>query len=444
MTARYKKLFSNIGCILLLTGGLLTTNSSTVFADETSDISQSDLSRLESMGNLTKVRTSDPLYPLIHVIIGLQDNVDKTILQAEQAEQLASDAKVAAKKASFAASVSNIKYRHSNRILNQWAASLYTTSGWGSPDLVELIATSLANPSDVNDTHKWLEQANILKQKQIINTAVLKKLADEQVIKADSAAKSAAAAAKIAVTKRDLANEALLAAQIELNTILGQQLDHQMIVGATGCPIRVPDNTIRASRYINFVKLCEDSVAQASTPQAALAIKYAFRALGAPYACDSIGREAAFMYDCSSLVMRAYSVGAGLSSMYKKRIPSTQQLVPWHGGNLAPWALDTAPDEAKPGDLVLYDTGMAISRHVVMLLADNMMIHTSMCGDVVNVTNFWGFKTTFKGKYLGTRHIDPDKAQDPNWSFTQNPNNEIIGDAGTAVEIPIELPVIGD
>ncbi len=166
----------------------------------------------------------------------------------------------------------------------------------------------------------------------------------------------------------------------------------QQFIGPDGCPLATPDGTLRdGSASIGAGRLCADSVTWATTPQAALAIKAAFGMLGAPYACGGVGRSDPYRFDCSSLVSRAYAVGAGLPTSGAAWAPSTRDMVPWDGVRLASWASYVSPMDARPGDLVLYDTGGSTYRHVVMLLADGYMLHTNHCGDVAHVAKFRGF-----------------------------------------------------
>ena len=180
----------------------------------------------------------------------------------------------------------------------------------------------------------------------------------------------------------------------------------QTLITAAGCPKAVPAGTLRdGSETVTAFTLCRDSVKQAATPQAALAIQAAFRMLGAPYACKGVGRMDPFRFDCSSLVSRAYYLGAGLETAGASWAPSTRDMVPWDGVALAGWASYVAPTFVRPGDLVLYDTGGAAYRHVVMYLADGYMLHTNSCGDVAHVSAFTGFGTSPGHAFLVARRV---------------------------------------
>lgn len=184
----------------------------------------------------------------------------------------------------------------------------------------------------------------------------------------------------------------------------------QTVVGKDGCPKAVLDGTVPAD--INVKQLCKFAVKRAVTPQAAVAIKYALLRLGAPYACEGIGRLDPWRYDCSSYVSRAYSEGAGLGTAGDGWAPSTRNMVPWDGAALDPHYAIIQADKLKPGDLVLYDTcptGETCSyRHVVMYLGPMveggvpMMAHTNGCGLVAHVEPFYG---TDVANYLGSRRV---------------------------------------
>lgn len=201
----------------------------------------------------------------------------------------------------------------------------------------------------------------------------------------------AAASSDSALSSAEIARTAQEAADAKrAQATLGAQ------AGPEGCPTASPGGTLRSgAESIGAYQLCADSVAQAPTEAAAKAIKWAFSKLGAPYACGGEGRMEAFRFDCSSLVSRAYYEGAGIGTAGDSWAPSTRDMVPWDGAALGRWYSYVAPADARPGDLILYDTGGSTYRHVVMLLADGFMLHTNSCGDVAHVTAFWGFDSRF-------------------------------------------------
>ena len=184
----------------------------------------------------------------------------------------------------------------------------------------------------------------------------------------------------------------------------------QTVISKDGCPKAVLDGTIPVD--VKVKKLCENAVKNAPTPQAAVAIKWALIRLGAPYACEGIGRLEAWRYDCSSYVSRAYSEGAGLRTAGKDWAPSTRNMVPWDGVPLDQHYAPIPPAEIKPGDLVLYDTcppgETCAYRHVVMYLGPMekggvpMMAHTNGCGLVAHVEPFRG---TDAANFLGVRRV---------------------------------------
>ncbi len=178
----------------------------------------------------------------------------------------------------------------------------------------------------------------------------------------------------------------------------------QVAVGVDGCPtVDVPATLRDGAEVFGAAKLCRAAVLQAATPQAALALTWAFQHLGAVYACKGVGRMEPWRADCSSFVSRAYADGAGLATAGTSWAPSTRNMVPWDGVALDPHYAYVAPAALRPGDLVLYDTcpqGGCPYKHVVMYLGSpdggrtRWMLHTNACGDVAKVTRFWGFPTT--------------------------------------------------
>lgn len=199
---------------------------------------------------------------------------------------------------------------------------------------------------------------------------------------------------------------------------------------ADGCPRTSIDSTLRdGASAIGAEKLCHAAIAAAATPQAALAIGWAFRHLGAAYACGGAGRMLPFRADCSSFVSRAYAEGAGLSTASLYDAPSTRDMVPWGGAGLDRHYAYVAPTDIEPGDLVLYNTcpasGSCAYRHVVMYLGTvdghAWMVHTSSCGDVAHVSAFWGFGSTGHAPFLVARRVvptagDPVHAGPPTWT----------------------------
>ncbi len=213
---------------------------------------------------------------------------------------------------------------------------------------------------------------------------------------------AARAAEAAAVTANDAAQAALSAIDAQLSAL--DIMPPQVAVGPDGCPTENIVTTLRGgAEAIGAAALCRKAVAQAATPQAALAITWAFQHLGASYACGGAGRLLPFRADCSSFVSRAYHEGAGLATAGEGWAPSTRTMVPWDGAALDPHYAYVAPGGLRAGDLVLYDTcpqGGCAYKHVVMYLGSPdggrtfWMIHTNACGDVAKVEPFWGFPTS--------------------------------------------------
>ncbi|MCO6009160.1 C40 family peptidase [Actinoallomurus purpureus] len=149
----------------------------------------------------------------------------------------------------------------------------------------------------------------------------------------------------------------------------------QQTVGPDGCPENAPSNTLLGgSDKIGIHKLCVDSVAQARTPQAAMAVKWALTSLGWPYTQNIPARTTGKSADCSSFVSRAYRDSGAIPNLFHGNAPITTTFreVPW--GHQIPFS------EAKPGDLVEPESG-----HVVMHLADGYNVQESTWGEVSHV-----------------------------------------------------------
>lgn len=212
---------------------------------------------------------------------------------------------------------------------------------------------------------------------------------------------AARAAVTLAQSRLDTARIAL--ATLDVRLVELDAAAPQVAVGVDGCPTADVPATLRdGADALGAGRLCRSAVRQAATPQAALALTWAFQHLGAAYACKGAGRMTPWRADCSSFVSRAYAEGAGLRTAGEAWAPSTRDMVPWDGVALDPHYSYVAPDALRPGDLVLYDTcpqGGCPYKHVVMYLGSpdggktRWMLHTNACGDVAKVTAFWGFPT---------------------------------------------------
>ena len=210
----------------------------------------------------------------------------------------------------------------------------------------------------------------------------------------------------LAKTKKQLKKD-----QKELQRLIAAAAP-QTVVGGNGCPKSVLDGTVPEG--VNIKQLCNLAVRTSATPQAAFAIKWALVRLGAPYACEGIGRLDPWRYDCSSYVSRAYAEGAGLKTAGSGWAPSTRNMVPWDGAALDPHYAVIPPKKIRPGDLVLYDTcpdgETCPYRHVVMYLGPAepggapLMAHTNACGDVAHISTFTG---TDAANFLGVRRVIP-------------------------------------
>lgn len=146
----------------------------------------------------------------------------------------------------------------------------------------------------------------------------------------------------------------------------------QTSVDAAGCPTSAPSGTLRGkASKIGINKICADSVAAAPTPEAARAIKFALRNLGAPYSQPK--RMQNGYYDCSSFVMRSYNA-AGLKVLEGGWAPNTYAI------QNKRWAKRISFSSRKPGDLTYPFQG-----HIAMTLAHGLKVHTNRPGDVSHV-----------------------------------------------------------
>jgi cell wall-associated NlpC family hydrolase len=206
----------------------------------------------------------------------------------------------------------------------------------------------------------------------------------------------------------------------------------QIEIGTDGCPTTVLDGVAPAG--VDLHALCVRAVLAAPTVQAALAVQWALGRLGAPYACEGIGRLDPFRFDCSSFVSRAYSDGGGIATATDTWAPSTRNMVPWDGKSLDDHYVPVEPDQIRPGDLVLYDTcpsdgSSCPYRHVVMFLGHltkggpAYMAHTNKCGGVAHVEEFTGIDDP---TFLGVRRVLPSVGEQPQWRLPSEAPTAII------------------
>lgn len=355
---------------------------------------------------------SDGLPAAVGELLDLRLDAQEAINEAEIARVVAERARVSARTARFTATVARLRARHARDILERWAAGLYRNE-IGVNAYVDVLETGIMSPERTPDVAHWLGLVGKQRESAIDEAARLVESAEKFERLAYQSFEKAQQAEEYANIRRAKADVILESTETALRAAVGDDFKHQLTIGPDGCPTSAPGGSIRSGLPAEIARLCARSVALAPTPEAALAIKYAFRTLGAEYACDGIGRNLPMRYDCSSLVARAYAEGAGLLTATETWIPTTRNLLPWDGVSQAAWARTIEPDEALPGDLVLYDTEHLASRHVVMLLADGHMLHVAACGDISHVTGFWGYQDGTGYRYLGVRRVDPILARDP-------------------------------
>jgi cell wall-associated NlpC family hydrolase len=284
------------------------------------------------------------------------------------------------------------------------------------------VSAMLGAPDD------FLSQVDTARNQDLAAGLVVDRAADDDTAAALARASAMAArtlvdgaAATVRTARTDVAaaRRALKTAESGLAALAS--VAPQTQIGPDGCPRTDVAGTLRGgAEAVGARRLCRAAVAGAATPQAALALQWAFSRLGAAYACGGAGRMLPGRMDCSSLVSRAYHEGAGLGVAGSTWAPSTRDMVPWDGVALDPHYAPVPTSRLAPGDLVLYDTGGATYRHVVMYLGmtskggQHWMLHTNSCGDVAKVEPFWGFPTTGSHTFLVARrvqHLPTDPAR---------------------------------
>ena len=361
---------------------------------------------VQELPGMSMISISNPVYSF-HLAVSLaRKAMQEATLFKSTVELLLVEEENRLYEAMFEATVAKAKADHAGKISRQWALDLLISQESLDRGLADMLAFSPRDPSSSQDLSLWVEQISEYRETQHI--ALTMEVAGYLLDIKEAQNRYALAKGLLEQASVNLENslQSVENAQESLDIILGQKMSYQTVVAPDGCPVEVPYGTLR--EYEGTVwGLCARSVAQAPTPQAALAIKYAFRALGADYACDDMSRYAAFSYDCSSLVARSYGTGAGMPILDTIRTLSTRQMVPWGGGELVSWLTPVPEDMALPGDIVLYDTFKVDTRHVVIMLADGMMLHTDSCEDVAHIRKFWGFANSYYYDYLGSRRIIP-------------------------------------
>jgi cell wall-associated NlpC family hydrolase len=190
------------------------------------------------------------------------------------------------------------------------------------------------------------------------------------------------------------------------NAVNGPEFTAITSLDRNGCPTIAPTNAIENIDPAELNNACQTAINQPGiTPDARNAIQWAFTRLGAPYACDGVGRENVWQFDCSSYVARAYADGAGIDTHTNGWPQSTHTMLA-NEHDYAP----IEPDKIQPGDLALYDTcpegETCAYNHVVLYLGNingtPMQLHTNTCGTPAKLTPFWGTVDSDKGKYLKT------------------------------------------
>jgi len=284
---------------------------------------------------------------------------------------------------------------------DEGVANLATVMTLGPDGMLERLYNLRAMRGAATSVVRTAEQAEVaLQAARVTRTTALERL--RASIDAHDAADL-----DLRRTKRELVNAEAQLARLGL-------VAPQVEVGPEGCPTSDVPATLRdGAELVGAQALCTTAIRRAATPQAALAITWAFQHLGAAYACGGTGRMLPFRADCSSFVSRAYAEGAGLATAGADWAPSTRNMVPWDGVALDRHYAKVSPAALRPGDLVLYDTcpqGGCPYKHVVMYLGHDAdgsewMLHTNSCGDVAKVERFWGTGSTASRTFLVARRV---------------------------------------
>lgn len=164
----------------------------------------------------------------------------------------------------------------------------------------------------------------------------------------------------------------------------------QTDIDSSDCPtddVPIPEQSMKGGSYeFGMQTLCENSVAQARSPEAAMAVKWMLNRVGVFWYSQERRNEEGFA-DCSSSIARAYQEGAGLN-LYPE---GTNAWVTWTfsgrpgPGVVSPKGLVRVPaSELRPGDAYLPDDG-----HIVMVLSDGFIVHASMDGTPIMVQQFY-------------------------------------------------------
>jgi cell wall-associated NlpC family hydrolase len=348
------------------------------------------------------------------------------------AQRAQAEARIAAQRATVDASTAALVALESDRAVAAARAVLLRSASERAVDVVQDVARDLYQQGDAglgalataltSGPDGLLERLDNIRNVRRAATSVVVEV--EQIKLEAARAEAQLAAAETAIAQatarhtqlvRDLAAATVELAEIDAELAEIGSVPPQTVIGPDGCPVENVPGTLRdGADVIGAAALCRSAVKQAATPQAALAITWAFSRLGSAYACGGAGRMLPWRMDCSSFVSRAYAEGAGLRTAGDTWAPSTRNMLPWDGVSLDPHYAYVAPQALRAGDLVLYDTcpgGGCPYRHVVMYLGSPdggksfWMAHTNACGDVAKVERFWGFPTTGRPFQVARRVI---------------------------------------
>ena len=196
-----------------------------------------------------------------------------------------------------------------------------------------------------------------------------------------------------------------------------------------GCPSSAPAGMVRVPGDVG--QLCRTAVAGATSPQAAGAIRYAFAHLGAAYSQFNRDSVSPPVYDCSSLVGRAFrAAGARIT-----RGSSSWNFYPYFGwtgayvpGNYSGTNLVRVTKATlRPGDIIIQFNGPDPSQsagnagHAQIYLGGGYIIQSS--GRLnVNYAGKWSFGNEWYFRYLPSgQEVTPTPTPTPSPTPTPTP-----------------------
>lgn len=132
-------------------------------------------------------------------------------------------------------------------------------------------------------------------------------------------------------------------------------------VAPAGCPTYAPSGTIRTGGDVHAI--CVQASNSAPTREAAGAIRYAFAHLGAAYSQSNRDSVNPWVFDCSSMVGRAYRAAGGKIKNYRTgSVSSFYPMMGWTGAYIPSYYSGTnltrvSKANLRPGDIIIQFDG---------------------------------------------------------------------------------------